>query len=149
MPAHVSRVGALLAVVAITIAAIAHHEDVAANAGDAPAVSFTAPASIAEGEAAVFTFRRTGDLTDRLAVNLEFYFEGQFLLSEEMDELWFEAGEAEAILSIATVDDSTPEPDGSIGVLLQPRYYDPDPNYPQPYQPQEPVYHQVIVLDND
>ena len=149
MPAHATRLTALLVVVAITVAAIALPAGVVATAGDEPAVSFTAPDSIVEGEPAVFTFRRDGDLSDELSLNLEFYFEGEFLRSDEMPEVTFAAGEAETVLSIPTVDDSTPEPDGSIGVYLQLRYYDPDPNHPQPYRPQEPLYLQVTVRDND
>ena len=149
MPAYVARVGALLAVVVITITAFASPSTAESpeTSHHAPAVSFTARESITEGEPAVFTFTRTGDLSQRLALNLDFYFEGQFLQSEEIGEVWFEAGQATAVLSIPTDDDSTPEPDGSIGVHLQPRYY--APNALQPYLPQEPVYRQVTVLDND
>jgi len=170
MPAHVTRLGYLLAAAVIAIAALAPPAVVTAAADDLPAatvsvsespiakgttddnqplVSFTGPDSITEGEPAVFTFTRTGDLSDALALNLDFFFEGEFLQSDEMPEVWFAAGEAEAVLSIPTVDDSTPEPDGSIAVHLQKRYFHPDPNYPQPYDLQAPVYLQVTVLDND
>ena len=144
MLAHVTRFGALLAVAAIAIAAFAAPADVAATDGDLPVVSFTAPDSITEGEPAVFTFRRAGDLSDELFVNLDFFFEGQFLESYEMSEVSFAAGEAEAVLSIPTVDDSTPEPDGRIGVHLQTCFCDREPYYPQP-----PVLQWVTVRDND
>ena len=144
MPAPVTRLAALLVVVVIAMEAFALPADVSATTGDRPLVSFTAPESITEGEPAVFTFRRTGDLSDELYVNLDFYFEGDFLQTDEMPEVWFAAGEAETVLSIPTVDDGTPEPDGSIGVHLQRRFFD-----PEPYDPQAPVYQQVTVLDND
>ena len=144
MHTHTTRFGALLAVAAIAIAAFAPPADVAATDGDLPVVSFTAPDSITEGEPAVFTFRRAGDLSDELSVNLDFFFEGQFLESYEIPELSFAAGEAEAVLSLPTVDDSTPEPDGRIGVHLQTCFCDREPYYPQP-----PVLQWVTVRDND
>ncbi|MCY4527975.1 MAG: hypothetical protein OXD46_02945 [Chloroflexi bacterium] len=114
---------------------------------DDPVVSFTAQDSITEGEPAVFTFRRVGGISYNLALNLDFFLEGQFLQDYEIGELWFEAGEAAAVLSIPTEDDDTPEQDGYIGVHLQPRYYTLD--IPQPYYPEEPVYQEVVVRDND
>ena len=114
---------------------------------DDPVVSFTAPDSITEGEPAVFTFRRVGGLSYDLALNLDFYLEGRFLQDYEIGELWFAAGSAEAVLSIPTEDDDTPELDGYIGVHLQPRYY--TPNVRQPYYPEPPVYQEVVVRDND
>ncbi len=114
---------------------------------DDPVVSFTAPESITEGESAVFTFRRVGGLSYDLALNLDFFIEGLFLQDYEIGELWFAAGEEETVLSIQTEDDDTPEPDGYIGVHLQPRYY--TPNVPQPYYAESPVYQVVTVRDND
>ena len=112
-----------------------------------PEVSFTAPESITEGEPAVFTFTRVGSISDELALNLDFFLEGQFLQDYEIDELRFAAGEATAVLSIPTEDDDTPEPDGYIGVHLQPRYY--TPGIPQPYHREPPFYREVAVMDND
>ena len=148
---HATRIGALI-VVAATIAAFATttsaspSADVAVSANP-PVVSFTAPDSITEGEPAVFTFSRVGGLSSDLALNLDFFLEGQFLQDDEIGELWFAAGEAEAVLSIPTEDDDTPEPDGYIGVHLQPRYY--TPGVSQPYYPESPVYLEVVVRDND
>ena len=114
---------------------------------DDPVVSFTAPDSIIEGEPAVFTFRRVGGVSYDLALNLDFFLEGRFLQDYEIGELRFAAGEAEAVLSIPTKDDDTAEPDGYIGVHLQPRYY--TPGAQQPYYPEPPVYQEVAVRDND
>ncbi len=143
--------GALLASAVIAIAAFAApvSSESSPMSPDAPVVSFTAPDSITEGETAVFTFTRAGDLSGALALNLDFFLEGEFLLDDEIDEVWFAAGEAEAVLSIPTEDDSTAEADGYIGVHLQLRYFSPDPDYPQPYYPEAPVYQQVVVRDND
>ena len=114
---------------------------------DDPVVSFTAPASITEGEPAVFTFSRVGGLSYDLALNLDFFLEGHFLQDYEIGELWFAAGEAVAVLSIPTEDDDMPEPDGIIGVHLQPRYF--TPHVQQPYYPEPSVYREVVVRDND
>ena len=146
---HATRFGAVLAMVAIAITvfaptATAETPEVADNR---PVVSFTAPDSITEGETALFTFTRVGDLSSDLALNLEFYFEGQFLQDDEIGEVWFTAGEAVAVLSIPTNDDDVAEPDGYIGVLLQPRYF--MPNIQEPYHIEAPAYRQVAVRDND
>ena len=152
MLTHATRFGALLAVLAIAIAALTP-TIFAETPGDGPdldmqpVVSFTAPESITEGEPAVFTFTRVGGLSSDLALNLDFFLEGQFLRDYEIGEVQFAAGEATAVLSIPTEDDNTPEPDGYIGVQLQPRYY--TPNVPQPYHSEPPVYREVAVMDND
>ncbi|MCY4581566.1 MAG: hypothetical protein OXE50_02020 [Chloroflexi bacterium] len=149
---HTIRLGALLAVAAViaafaSIASAGTPEVPPAMRDDAPVVSFTAPDSITEGEPAVFTFTRVGGLSSDLALNLDFFLEGRFLLDYEIGELRFAAGEAEAVLSIPTEDDDTPEPDGYIGVHLQPRYY--TPGVSQPYNPESPVYLEIVVRDND
>ncbi len=143
--------GALLVSAVIAIAAFAApiSAESPTTPTDAAIVSFTAPDSITEGEPAVFTFTRVGDPSDALALNLDFFFDGEFLLDDEIDEVWFAAGEAETVLSIPTEDDSTAEADGYIGVHLQLRYFSPDPGYPQPYYAESPVYQQVVVKDND
>ena len=146
---HATRFGALLAMVAIAIAAFvpkatAETPDVPDNR---PVVSFTATDSITEGEPALFTFTRVGDLSSDLALNLEFYVEGQFLKDDEIGEVWFTAGEAVATLSIPTNDDDIAEPDGYIGVLLQPRYF--LSNVQEPYYIGPPAYREVTVRDND
>ena len=151
MFARMTRAGALLVATATALAVLAVPISAASptTPSDAPVVSFTAPDSITEGEPAVFTFTRVGDLSYELSLNLDFFLEGEFLQDDEIGEVWFAAGEAVAVLSIATEDDSTPEPDGYIGVHLQLRYFSPDPGYPQPYYPEQPVYQQVVVKDND
>ena len=152
MLTHPTRFGALLAVLAIAIAALAP-TIFAETPGDGPdldmqpVVSFTAPEAITEGEPAVFTFTRVGGLSSDLALNLDFFLEGQFLRDYEIGEVRFAASEATAVLSIPTEDDNTPEPDGYIGVHLQPRYY--TPGVPQPYNPEPPFYQEVAVRDND
>ena len=151
MRVHAIRFGALFVVV-VAIAAFAFTTSASPSADvtvrdEVPVVSFTAPDSITEGEPAVFTFRRVGDLSQSLALNLDFFLEGQFLQDYEIGELRFAAGAAEAVLSIPTEDDGMPELDGYIGVHLQPRYY--TPQVPQPYYRQPPVYLEVAVRDND
>ncbi|MCY4575200.1 MAG: hypothetical protein OXC55_01120 [Chloroflexi bacterium] len=146
---HATRFGALLAMVAIATtvfapAATAETPDVSDNR---PVVSFTAPDAITEGEPALFTFTRVGDLSSDLALNLEFYLEGQFLQDDEIGEVWFTAGEAVAVLSIPTNDDDIAEPDGYIGVLLQSRYF--LSNVQEPYHIGPPAYREVAVRDND
>ena len=171
---HATRFGGLLALIAIAISAFAPsifagsreltpgygpnintpkvESQLPPSAGvtvsdTTPVVSFTAPESITEGEPAVFTFTRVGSISDDLALNLDFFLEGQFLQDYEIRELRFAAGEATAVLSIPTEDDDTPEPDGYIGVHLQPRYY--TPGVPQPYHREPPFYREVAVMDND
>ena len=86
---------------------------------DDPLVSFTAPDAITEGENAVFTFERVGGVSHELEVSVSVLPTGDFLSGPAPTTVTFTADSTTAELSIPTVDDSTPEADGSIAVLLR------------------------------
>ena len=86
---------------------------------DDPLVSFMAPDAITEGENAVFTFERVGGVSHELEVSVSVLPTGDFLSGTAPTLVTFAAGSTTAELSIPTVDDSTPEADGSIAVLLR------------------------------
>ena len=86
---------------------------------DDPLVSFMAPEAITEGENAVFTFERVGGVSHELEVSVSVLLTGDFLSGAAPTTVTFTADSTTAELSIPTVDDTTPEADGSIAVLLR------------------------------
>ena len=107
---------------------------------DDPLVSFTAPDAITEGENAVFTFERVGGVSHELEVSVSVLPTGDFLAGTAPTSVTLAAGSATADLSIPTVDDSTPEADGSIAVLLRQGTH---------YDTIAPFLQRVSVQDND
>ena len=86
---------------------------------DDPLVSFMAPDDIIEGETAVFRFKRVGGVSHELEVSVSVLLTGDFFSGAAPTLVTFDAGSATTNLSIPAVDDTTPEADGSIAVLLR------------------------------
>ena len=107
---------------------------------DDPLVSFTAPDDIIEGENAVFTFERVGGVSHELEVSVSVLLTGDFFAGPAPTSVTFTADSTTADLTIATVDDSTPEADGSIAVLLRQGTH---------YDTIAPFLQRVSVQDND
>ena len=82
-------------------------------------MSFTAPEPITEGDTAVFTFTRSGGVSHELEVSVSVLPTGDFLSGTAPTAVTFAAGAASADLEIDTDDDSVPEADGHIAVLLR------------------------------
>ncbi len=74
---------------------------------------------VVEGQPAVFTLERRGGVSHELEVSVGVLPTGDFLSGAAPTSVTFAAGDTEAPLSIPLVDDSTPEPDGTIAVLLR------------------------------
>ena len=80
-----------------------------------PTISIAAGTSpLTEGEAATFTFERTGDTAAALTVALGVTEDGAVLSGTPATEVEFDAGSATAALSVATEDDGTAEADGRV-----------------------------------
>ena len=107
---------------------------------DDPLVSFMAPDDIIEGETAVFTFERVGGVSHELEVSVSVLLTGDFFAGPAPTSVTFTADSTTAELSIPTVDDSTPEADGSIAVLLR---------QGADYNVTGPLLQRVSVQDND
>ena len=109
----------------------------------APAVTVAADAAtIEEGEAAVFTVTRAGDLSGALTVAVAVGETGTVLASggSGTKRVSFGDGAASATLSAATEDDATPEPGGTVTAAVQTR---------SGYTVGTPGSAEVTVLDND
>ncbi len=107
---------------------------------DDPLVSFMAPDDIIEGETAFFTFERVGGVSHELVVSVSVLPTGDFLSGPAPDSVTFAAGSTTVVRPIDTVDDSTPEADGSIAVLLR---------QGADYNVTGPLLQRVSVQDND
>ena len=107
---------------------------------DDPLVSFTAPDMFPEGESAVFTFKRVGGVSHELTVSVSVLPTGDFLSGPAPSSVTFAPGAASANLEIGTVDDSVPEADGRITVLLR---------QGADYNTMPPLLQTVAVKDND
>ena len=86
---------------------------------DEPAVSIAADAAaVAEGQAASFTVTRVGVVTAPLTVTVEVTESGAYVVGELTTQVTIEAGAHTAKLLIATADDGTDEPDGTVTAAL-------------------------------
>ena len=86
---------------------------------DEPAVSIAADAAaVAEGQAASFTVTRVGVVTAPLTVAVEVTESGAYVVGELTTQVTIEAGAHTAKLLIATADDGTDEPDGTVTAAL-------------------------------
>ena len=112
---------------------------------DLPAITVTADAaSVTEGIAAEFTLRRTGILTEPLAVEVSVSEDGDMLSGTPESSVTFEIGSATAALSVATVDDTADETDSVVTVTVDADSFD-----PAAYEPGTPATATVTVNDND
>ncbi len=112
---------------------------------DLPAITVTADAaSVTEGIAAEFTLRRTGIVTEVLAVEVSVSEDGDMLSGTPDSSVTFEIGSATAALSVATVDDAADEADSVVTVTV-----DADTTNPAAYEVGTPATATVTVNDND
>ena len=84
-----------------------------------PEISVAAAASpVAEGSAAAFTLSRTSDTAEALTVSVSVSEAGSVLSGTPASTVTFDAGNAEAALSVATEDDSVAEADARVTASL-------------------------------
>ena len=84
-----------------------------------PEISVAAAASpVTEGSPAAFTLSRTGDTAAALTVSVSVSESGSMLSGTPASTVTFDAGKAEAQLSLATEDDSVAEADGRVTASL-------------------------------
>ena len=87
---------------------------------DLPVVAVATEAgAVTEGEDAVFVFSRTGDASSPLTVTVAVGETGSVLAVAPPTTAAFGANETETRLRVATVDDSTEEPDGRVTVTVR------------------------------
>ncbi len=87
---------------------------------DLPVVAVAAEAgAVTEGEDAVFVFSRTGDASAPLTLTVAVGETGSVLAVAPPTAAVFGANETETRLRVATVDDSTEEPDGRVTVTVR------------------------------
>ena len=112
---------------------------------DLPAVTVAADAaSVTEGNAAAFTLRRTGILTEELAVEVSVMATGDMLAGTPDSSVTFEIGSATAALSVATDNDMADEADSVVTVTVEA-----DSTNPATYEPGTPATATVTVTDDD
>ena len=106
--------GATLAGGAETLAATGTITD-----DDLPRVAVAGPAGpVEEGGEVAFTLTRAGVTTAGLTVTVGVTRDGDFFSGAPPSTVAFDAGAAEAVLVVATVDDEVDEPDGSVTAAL-------------------------------
>ncbi|MCY4484712.1 MAG: hypothetical protein OXC12_17710, partial [Spirochaetaceae bacterium] len=84
-----------------------------------PTVSITGTGAVNEGQPVRFTVTRTGTATASLTVPVGVSEQGSFLAGAPAEEVRFAAGARSATLTVATADDETDEPDGSVTATLR------------------------------